>query len=348
MVRDMTDQKIAVYGASGYTGRLVVAELARRDIPVVLVGRGFQRLRAAADGAGGPDAELRLAPLDDPAALADAFRDSAAVINAAGPFTLLGEPVIRAALAAGVPYVDTTGEQGYLKHVFDAWSEQAEHARVTVIPGLADDGGPGDFIAHLTAERVAPVDELTIADLRIPAGVSRGTARSMLAVFHGDALAYSGGEWGPAAPPSRSSVTPPGQPEPIAVTGFALPGVVTIPRHTGARQVTSVVRADVAEIFTSITPEMIDSMPEGPDEDARRAGRWMMLSEAVGTDGQRAVGVARGADAYGTTAVIAVEAARRLIVDGAKPGVLAPSQAFDAADFLDFLTPFGVSWSVQP
>src|SRR4030088_242674 len=84
MVRDMTDQKIAVYGASGYTGRLVVAEPARRDIPRVLVGRGFQRLRAAADGAGGPDAELRLAPLDDPAALADAVRDNAAVINAAG------------------------------------------------------------------------------------------------------------------------------------------------------------------------------------------------------------------------------------------------------------------------
>jgi uncharacterized protein YbjT (DUF2867 family) len=84
----MTDEKIAVYGASGYTGRLVVAELARRDIPVVLAGRSIQRLRAAAEGAGVPDAELRLAPLDDPAALAHAFRDSAAVINAAGPFTL--------------------------------------------------------------------------------------------------------------------------------------------------------------------------------------------------------------------------------------------------------------------
>jgi len=60
------------------------------------------------------------------------------------------------------------------------------------------------------------------------------------------------------------------------------------------------------------------------------------------------VGVARGADSYGTTAVIVVESARRLIVDGAKPGVLAPSQAFDPADFLDFLTSFGMSWSVQP
>ena len=49
--------KMAVYGASGYTGRLVLAELARRDIPAVLVGRDPERLRAAAAAAGTPDAE---------------------------------------------------------------------------------------------------------------------------------------------------------------------------------------------------------------------------------------------------------------------------------------------------
>src|SRR4030088_2553810 len=147
----MIDHKIAVYGASGYTGKLVVAELARRDIPMVLVGRNLERLREAADRAGVPDPELRLAALDDPAALAHAFHDSAAVINTAGPFTLLGAPVIRAALAAGVHYVDTTGEQAYLKQIFDTFSAEAEKAGVTVIPGLADDGGPGDLIAHLAA-----------------------------------------------------------------------------------------------------------------------------------------------------------------------------------------------------
>lgn len=44
--------QIAVYGASGFTGRLVVAELARRDVETVLVGRDTERLREAADRAG--------------------------------------------------------------------------------------------------------------------------------------------------------------------------------------------------------------------------------------------------------------------------------------------------------
>jgi hypothetical protein len=106
--------------------------------------------------------------------------------------------------------------------------------------------------------------------------------------------------------------------------GFALPGVVTIPRHTRARRVTSVLRAELAEVFTGITAEIVEGLPEGPDEAVRSAGRWMMPAEAIGSG--LAVGYAKGADAYGTTAVIAViaviavEGAHRLIVDGGEAG----------------------------
>jgi hypothetical protein len=44
--------------------------------------------------------------------------------------------------------------------------------------------------------------------------------------------------------------------------------------------------------------------------------------------------------------VIAVEAARRLVADGAGPGVLAPAQAYDPAGFLAFLAPRGISWTI--
>lgn len=53
-----------------------------------------------------------------------------------------------------------------------------------------------------------------------------------------------------------------------------------------------------------------------------------------------------GTDTYGTTAVIAVEAARRLVTDGAVSGVLTPAQAYDPAGFLDFLAPHGISWAI--
>ena len=55
----------------------------------------------------------------------------------------------------------------------------------------------------------------------------------------------------------------------------------------------------------------------------------------------------RGPDTYGTTALIAVEGARRLAAGGAEPGVLAPAEAFDPAGFLDFLTLHGIDWSIE-
>jgi hypothetical protein len=70
------------------------------------------------------------------------------------------------------------------------------------------------------------------------------------------------------------------------------------------------------------------------------------LIDAVGRDGHAARGLIQGHDTYGLTALIAVEAARRLVADGAEPGVLAPAQAFDPSSFLTFLAAHGISWTI--
>jgi hypothetical protein len=69
------------------------------------------------------------------------------------------------------------------------------------------------------------------------------------------------------------------------------------------------------------------------------------VAEATGEHG-RVRGVVEGGDTYAVTAVVAAEAAGRLVDSEAPPGVLAPSQAFDPAAFLDALRPYGVRWSV--
>jgi short subunit dehydrogenase-like uncharacterized protein len=337
--------KIAVHGASGFTGGLAVAEVGRRGFSPVLVGRDARRLRKAAADAGTADAEVRVAGLDDPTALAAAFEGCDAVVNAAGPFALWGEPVVRAAIAAGCHYVDTTGEQAYIRQVLDTVGPDAERAGVTVVPAMADDGGPGDLIAHLTARELADVADLLVVDARRPGAASRGTARSMGAVFDAGPLEYVDGTWRPATG-GHSWIAVPGEAEPVALTPFALPGVVTVPRHVRVGRVRSGIRTEVAELFASLTPDVVDSVPEVLDEEARSTTRWLMLVEASAGTGRRARGWVTGPDAYGLTAVIAIEGARRLVADGAPAGALAPAQAFDAADFLDALAPEGVTWRV--
>ncbi|MFC0042190.1 saccharopine dehydrogenase family protein [Actinomadura rayongensis] len=329
--------KIAVHGASGFTGGLVVAELARRGVEAVLVGRSRERLRAVAD------AEVRVATLDDPDALAAAFAGCAAVVNTAGPFTRWGGPVLRAALAARVHYVDTSGEQGQIHDVLATAGPDAERAGVTVVPALADDGGPGDLIAALTAARVAPAREILVADLRLPGGASRGTARSMASIVGRGPLEYADGGWRPDTG-GHAPVDLPG--ERVEVAPFPLPGVATVPRHVPAARVRAAMRADVVKLFASFDPGAAELAPAVLDEATRRAGRWCMLARATGS-GATATGVVTGPDPYGLTAVIAVEGALRLARGDARPGALTPAQAFEPAGFLDALVPHGVAWRVE-
>jgi short subunit dehydrogenase-like uncharacterized protein len=342
--------RIAVFGAGGYTGRLVVAELARRGVATVLSGRDGGRLAAAASQAGAGGADVRPADAGDAAALALAFRGCAAVVNCAGPFTPSGDAVARAAIAAGCHYVDTSGEQGHLRRLFDACGDDAARAGVAVVPGLTDDGLPGDLLAHLVAERAGAVDELVIAHRLAGGAPSRGTLRSLLAapeLLDGGALAYADGAWVTGLPPARAAFAFPGTPGPAAVVAFASPVVVTAPRHVAARRVAAVVETAVVERLAAVTPELAAAAPEGPPEDVRRAATFTIVAEADDGRGRRVRGIVEGSDLYGTTAVIAAEGARRLVAGGAPAGVLAPAQAYDPAGFLGALAPHGVRWEIE-
>jgi short subunit dehydrogenase-like uncharacterized protein len=167
----------------------------------------------------------------------------------------------------------------------------------------------------------------------------------MAAVFEMGPVEYADGTWRPADG-GDSWITVPGEEEKVPLTPFALPGVVTVPRHIRAGRVRGGIRADVARLFAALTPDVVDSVPEVLDEETRNESRWLMLTDAVDEAGERARGWVTGPDGYGLTAVIAVEGARRLVAGGAPAGALTPAQAFDAAAFLDFLAPHGVTWQV--
>jgi short subunit dehydrogenase-like uncharacterized protein len=343
--------KIAVYGASGYQGRLVLAVLARRGIETVLAGRSLARLAASAAAVGLPDAERRVADTADHDALMTAFHGCDGVINCAGPFTASGEAVVRAAIAAGCHYVDTSGEQLYVKKVFDIFAAEAENTGVTVVPAANDGCVPVDLMARLLADRLGSVEAIITTHVVVGGGMSRGSLRSLVATMDAikaGGVVYDNGDWRAGLPAGRTAVRLPGQAEATPVMGFPVSEVVTIPRHIRVRHVEGLTEAALGDRLNApLTPEIIESLPEGPDEDSRRTQRFTYVLDATGTDGRDARGIVQGPDTYGTTAVIAVEAARRLVAEPAKPGVLAPSQAFDPAAFLDFLVPHGVERTIE-
>ena len=360
-----TRRVIAVYGATGYTGRLVAQELQRRGLDARLCGRSGGKLRALATDLG-VDWEIRAAAIDDTAALRKALDGADVVISCAGPFTFYGAPVIEAAIDVGASYCDTTGEQPYMLRVFDHLDAPARERGVAVVPAVGFDIVPGDLIAAIAARGREPLSELVLAYAISEFKLTRGTMRSALEMLRGEDLEYTDGEWRAAGRGVvRETLT---FPEPLGeqrVTKFPGGELVTIPRHVRTRNVRErmalgsyaphpavagavpyampVIGAVMGTPLRAAVDAIIDRLPEGPSEEDRKAGRWTILAEAHGEDGKVGRASVTGTDLYGITAVIAVEFARRLgEFDGA--GALAPAQVVDPHDFLDFLGDHGVSY----
>src|SRR5277367_1349296 len=104
-----SNRRIAVLGANGHTGRFVVAELQRRGLVPILIGRDRDKLAALAQSAG--LAEFRLVDFADAASLDSAVAGTASVINCAGPFFDTAVPAIASALRSKIAYFDVTAEQ---------------------------------------------------------------------------------------------------------------------------------------------------------------------------------------------------------------------------------------------
>jgi short subunit dehydrogenase-like uncharacterized protein len=359
---------IAVYGATGYTGRLVAAELVRRGADFVLAGRNRVKLEIVAEDVGG--AATAVAPLDDPAALSDLLEPCAAVISCAGPFIAHGEPVVRAAVASSTHYVDTTGEQPFMRLVFDDHGPAAERAGVALITAMGFDYVPGDMIAALTAEGMGPLDEVLLAYAPRGFGASRGTAKSAIGMLAGGDV-----EWRDGTLVSASQRLGRGSfafDPPIGrqrMVRYPAGEQITVPRHVATRNVRTMLTAATVVPHERLAPlaglaaplqlalrtparrlisKAVERMPEGPSPEARRRARFEVVCEAT-AGSRRRRGVVEGSDVYRLTAVTTVEAALRCAAPGyARSGALAPSQAFDPRDFLDSLAAAGLSYEVGP
>jgi short subunit dehydrogenase-like uncharacterized protein len=361
---------IAVYGATGYTGRLVAAELNRRGAEIVLGGRNAAKLGALAVSLG-ENARAVPASLDDPSALRSLLDPCAAVIACAGPFTLHGEPVLAAAVDTGTHYVDTTGEQPFIRMSFDRYGERAERAGSIVVSAMGFDYVPGDMIAALTAEGLGPLDEIVLAYDVHGFGATHGTMLSGLEMMRGGDAEYRDGDWRAASQKAdRGSWDFPPPVGRKRMIRYPAGEQITVPRHVDTRRVTTKLSATTmipnrraasaapvlmpALQLAMRTPlrgamgRLVKRLPEGPEEADRAASRFIIQCEARAGSRRRG-GTITGPDPYGLTAVTTVEGALRAAAPGYdRRGALAPAQAFDPRDYLAALADFGVSYDVEP
>lgn len=162
----MSNKKpVVVYGASGYTGRLICEYLREYGIPFIAAGRSADKLQAAMQSnvPGIETASYEIAEVPHSvAALTELFRGASVVLNTVGPFAKFGPEVVEACLAARCHYTDTTGEQDWLITLDEQYGAQFAAAGLLLSPGLAHMYTTGEIAAQLCLETPG-LDTLDIA-----------------------------------------------------------------------------------------------------------------------------------------------------------------------------------------
>jgi short subunit dehydrogenase-like uncharacterized protein len=160
--------EVVIYGASGYTGKLIAWHLAEHGIPFIAAGRSQERLEqqmAGIEELKGHDYQC-VAVDHNEDAIRDLLKGKKIVYNVVGPFMQLAEPVVKAALDSGCHYLDTTGEQDWMFHAKREWGAQFAAKDLLLIPACSWMWVGGLLAAEVALEHpgVDTLDMLYLAD----------------------------------------------------------------------------------------------------------------------------------------------------------------------------------------
>ncbi len=164
-----------LYGATGYTGRLIAILAHQYGVRPILAGRDAAALATIAGELG---LEHRAFALDQPSAIAHALAGVTVVLHCAGPFIHTSRPMADACIAAGVHYLDITGEIEVIESLA-ARDAEARRANVMLMPGTGFDVVPTDCLAAHLKRRLPSATRLTLA-IRGTGRLSRGTKTTMV------------------------------------------------------------------------------------------------------------------------------------------------------------------------
>jgi hypothetical protein len=218
------------------------------------------------------------------------------VISCVAPFTLWGEPVIRAAVDAGCHYVDTSGEPLFVRKVFEDFSSAAEQAGVAIFSAASDDSFPCSLLAQLVAERVGPLKRLTLVHGIFDTEVTRGTLRSFIEISKGKPFVFKDGEWFASTSEALGTIDFPGEDGPTAIWRSGGPVVFSVPQHVETRYLELATNFAPIDNPSVLTPEMVEAAPVGPSEEERLRFRLSIVAIGLGEDGNEVRAHLTGSD----------------------------------------------------
>jgi short subunit dehydrogenase-like uncharacterized protein len=365
---------IGVYDATGMLGRLVTARFDRVGAPTMLIGASQTALAALASSA--TPRPTTVAAINDSAALERALDGCSVLVNCA-PARESGERLVRAALDAGIHYVDASGGQEHIRTLFATYDEEATQCDVAVVPALGFGNAIGDCLAHLAAQSRQPAASVVIAYAinADASGMRKWTAATATA---GREFVYRDGSW--RAVPLEFDRAWFDFPAPIGrqqMSRYGSGEVITVPHHVKTQSVSTLItttslcryprllpvfpvirpvigavrRSSVRAIFSMVAAALTGGRSNTSGGAATTATpaddtHFVVVAEVRAASGSVGRAVASGGNVYETTAAILAQGAVWLAGGSVVAGVHSAATAFEPHALLDALASEGVCWSV--
>ncbi|MEL6245560.1 MAG: saccharopine dehydrogenase NADP-binding domain-containing protein [Pseudomonadota bacterium] len=346
---------IVVYGATGFTGKLVVEYMAQRHPPGsglswAMAGRSQGKLEQVRREWGAPaDTPLVVADAADPASIEAMAKRAKCVLTTVGPYSLYGEPLVEACAKQGTDYVDLSGEVLWMKDMIEAHGDTAKSTGARIVHSCGFDSIPFDLgVQYLQEEAVkrfgAPCVRVRGRMRAMQGTFSGGTAASGAATMKAvqkdparmqdliNPFALTGGFSGPDQPPGNK----PMEEEGVWLAPFVMAPINTKNIHRSNALMGHAYGKDfvydemmvtgpgdqgkaVADAVAGMTLGGSDAPKpgEGPSKEEREAGHYDYVAIGEGPGGETLkVAVTGDKDpGYGSTSKIISEAAACLVQD---------------------------------
>ena len=322
-----------LYGATGFTGRLVAARAVELGMQPVLAGRNAKALAALAQSLLLPHAVFAL---DDAATMDAALEETALVLNCAGPFSKTAIPMVEGCLRARRHYVDITGEIEVFEKIFERHSA-ATAAGITLLPGAGFDVVPSDCLARHLKKRLPSATKLTLA-FRANTKLSPGTARTLLERMHEPGMVRRGGVLTPIPAGSLHRDIDAGHGDRFPAMSIPwgdlatawrstrIPDIETFAATTSATRLG--LRLSRVPVVASLLRAFIRFSSTGPSASLRRTGRSLLWGEVSDAGGRKAATRMETPEPYALTVEAALAAVKKLLAGDAATGAQTPAMAF--------------------
>ena len=332
--------KFLLYGATGYTGKIILAYAEGYGLTPVIAGRSEDKLKPLAEQF---KVDYVAFDLSNHQNIVHHIKGFEVVLNCAGPFSQTAKPLVKACLEAGVHYLDITGEIAVFEWI-KSQHQEAVQSKICLIPGVGFDVVPTDCVAGFLHQKMPDATHLTLVLGPVRGQISHGTATTMveslgsMGAIREDGninavpLGHKGQVFNFGGKPMFAMTIPWGDIS-TAYTTTGIPNIEVYARM--AKSSFQAMKFQFAfnwllrlSFVKKMIQEQLDKKVTGPDSDARAKGQSRVLGIVKNAKGEELKALLIGPEGYDFTAHAAILAVKKMENENFKGGYYTPSLLF--------------------